>query len=280
MTGMNKTRGKLTLMVIRKGMLSFVVIGIFLIVLRHLFPGKAVSGGAFDAFCPFGALETLCTYITRGQTLITSKLLIFAVLGGVMMVSLVAGRAFCGWLCPLGAVQEWLAHLSRRMGGEKRHIRGKPSKVPFPLRLPRWADRPLRYTKYLGFGLVILASTAAAYPPLQSFSPARAVFNSKLTTGLLWSVLITFIILSLLVKRWWCKYLCPLGATLGILNKISPVRLKADINVCNHCGRCDTECPMGIQDVPGSLNSTECIRCLECLETCARDEALTLWIGK
>ena len=279
MTGAPKTRPRTSLMLIRQGMLWFGVIGTFLIGIRHLLPGEAASGGAFDAFCPFGALETLWAYLTRGETLKTTNLLNFAVFSGVLGVSLVAGRAFCGWMCPVGAVQEWLAGIARRLGGDKSSVRGKRSKSRYPLRLPAWADRPLRYVKYLILGLVLLASAAAIYPPLHGFCPARAVFSFKLSTGLLWSVLVTFILTSLLVERLWCKYLCPLGAALAIFNKISPVRLRADFNACNHCGRCDIDCSMGIQDVPDNLSDTECIRCLECLETCAREDALVIKVG-
>jgi len=113
---------------------------------------------------------------------------------------------------------------------------------------------------------------------LYQFCPVRAVFSFKLTSGLLWSVLAIFIITSLLVERVWCKYLCPLGAALAIFNKLSPVRLRAEVDSCNHCGRCDIECSMGIKDVPDHLNDLECIRCLECLETCTHDEAITLHV--
>jgi polyferredoxin len=279
MNGAQKPKQRSSLMLIRKGMLWIGVIGTFLIGIRHLFPGEAASGGAFDAFCPFGAIETLWAYITRGETLKTTNLLNFAVFSGVLGVSLVAGRAFCGWMCPVGAVQEWLAGLARRLGGEKRHIRGRLFKARVPVQLPASADRPLRYVKYLVLGLILFASAAAIYPPLFPFCPARAVFSFKLTTGLLWSVLITFIAGSLLVERLWCKYLCPLGAALAIFNKLSPVRLRADFKACNHCGRCDIECSMGIKDVPDNLSDSECIRCLECLETCAREEALLIKVG-
>ena len=263
-------------MKIRKGMLWFTVIGTFLIGIRHLLPGEAASGGSFDAFCPFGAIETLWSYVTRGTTLQTTNLLNFTIFSGVLAVSLVAGRAFCGWMCPLGAVQEGLAKLARRLGGEKRHIPGKPSKTRFPTRLPAGADRALRWAKYLLLGLVIFASLSSVYPPLFEFCAARAVFSFKLTSGLLWSVLITFLGTSLLVERVWCKYLCPLGAALAIFNKISPVNIVSDAGRCNHCGRCDVECSMGIKDVPDDLKNAECIRCLECLDTCARDGSLTL----
>ena len=263
----------------RKGMLWFAVIGTFVIGIRHLLPGEAGSGGSFDAFCPFGAIETMWVYLAEGHTLKTTNLLNFAMLSGVLAVSLVTGRAFCGWMCPLGAMQEGLGNLSRRLWGEKHHIRGKQAKVRFPMRLPGWADAPLRYAKYLILALVIISSVTAVYPPLQQFCPARAVFSFKLTSGLMWSVLITFIVTSLLVDRVWCKYLCPLGAMLAIFNKLSPVRLVSDRNHCNNCGRCDIECSMDIQDVPHNLNDAECVRCMECLNTCAREGSLVLQIG-
>jgi len=185
MNGAQKTKQRTSLMLIRKGMLWFGVIGTLLIGIRHLLPGEAASGGAFDAFCPFGAIETFWAYLTRGETLKTTNLLNFAVFSGVLGVSLVAGRAFCGWMCPVGAVQEWLASLARRLGSEKQHVRGKLFKARFPVQLPLWADRPLRYAKYLILGLILLASATAIYPPLFPFCPARAVFSFKLTTGLL-----------------------------------------------------------------------------------------------
>jgi polyferredoxin len=251
------------------------VIGTFVIGLRHIMPGEASRGGSFDAFCPFGGIETLLPYITTGQTLETTSLLNFSILLGVIGVSLVAGRAFCGWMCPLGTIQDFLTVWGRRLTGERKYIRGKASKAFLPLRLPVAADNYLRYAKYLILALIIVASLYAAYPPLHQFCPVRAVFGFKMTP-LLWSVLITFLLTSVFVERAWCKYLCPLGAALAIFNKISPVRIVSDNNHCNNCGRCDIECSMGITDVPAKLNDTECIRCLECLETCTRDGSLEL----
>jgi polyferredoxin len=261
-------------------MLGFTVAGTFLVGLRHILPGEAASGGAFDAFCPFGAIENLSTYLSRGETLLTTSLLNFAMLGGVMAVSLVAGRAFCGWICPLGALQEGLAGLARRLTGERRRPRGKPSQASLPLRVSPGIDRRLRLLKYVVLAAVLLASTFAVYPPLHPLCPARAVFSFKLESALLWSVLLAFVAVSLLVERAWCKYLCPLGAALAIFNKLSPLRLRANFERCTRCGRCEVDCSMAIEALPDNLSHPECIRCMECLETCARTDALTLKLGK
>lgn len=250
------------------------VAGAFLLGLRHVMPGEASRGGSFDSFCPFGGIETLLPYIATGQTLKTTNLLNFSILLGVLGVALVAGRAFCGWMCPLGTIQDFLAAWGRRLSGERRHIRGKASKARLPLRMPATADKYLRYAKYLILALILLASLYTIFPPLHEFCPVRALFSFKMTP-LLWSVLVAFLVTSVFVERAWCKYLCPLGAALALFNKISPVRLVSS-HACNNCGRCNIECSMGIQDVPNNLTDAECIRCLECLDTCARDGALEL----
>jgi polyferredoxin len=249
------------------------VLAAALVGLRHIMPGES-SGGSFDAFCPFGAIETFLPYVLKGYTLKTTNLLNFSILLGVLGVSLVAGRAFCGWMCPLGTLQDFFAAWARRLSGEKRHIRGKKSPAVFPTQLPEKLDRGLRWLKYLILGIILIASLFTGFPPLNAFCPVRAFFSFSLTP-LLGAVLVAFAASSLLVERASCKYFCPLGALLAIFNKISPHRLVAG-GGCNQCGRCDIECSMGIRDVPASLKDSECIRCLECLETCARNESLEL----
>lgn len=255
-----------------------VVIGTLVIGLRHIMPGESSRGGSFDSFCAFGGIETILPYLFTGHTLKSTNLLNFSVLLATLGVALAAGRAFCGWLCPLGAIQDFITAWTRKLFGEKRHIRGKANKTILPLRLPSAVDRPLRYAKYIVLFAILIASLYMAFPPLRDFCPVRAVFGFHMTT-LLWVTLVLFLAGSVLVERFWCRYLCPLGATLAVFNKISPVRLVMDNNHCNNCGRCDIECSMDIADVPHQLDHPECVRCMECLDTCAREGSLTLQIG-
>ena len=192
---------------------------------------------------------------------------------------MIAGRAFCGWMCPIGTLQDILAGWARRLRGEKSRIRGKKSKARFPAQPPPQADRWLRILKYLVLVVILIASTASVYPPLREICPVRSIFSFQLTTPLLASVLLTFVVTSMLVKRFWCKYLCPMGAMLVIFNKISPLRVFIDRDHCTDCSRCEAEWPVDSPRIPENIRSTECIRCLECLETCAVRDAVTLQLG-
>jgi polyferredoxin len=251
------------------------LVGTILIGLRHIMPGESSKGGAFDVFCPFGAIETLFPFLTTGQTLKTTSPLNFAILFGVLGVSLLAGRAFCGWMCPVGTLQDFLANLSNRLSiNKKKQPAGKQISLPYKIS-PR-NDAWLRSLKYLVLVIILLASTFAIYPPLREICPARALLSFQLTTPLLWSVLITFLITSMLNRRFWCKYLCPLGAVLAPFNKIAPLRLVLNQDSCTNCRRCDSACPMDIPDLTNNLRSAECIECLECQETCNEGDALEL----
>ena len=218
-------------------------------------------------------------YVTTGYTLKTTNLLNFSVLLAVVGVSLLTGRAFCGWMCPLGTVQDAFAAGARRISGEKDSPRSKNSTARFPIQMPPKVDKWLRYLKYLVLGGILITSTMMVYPPLRDICPARAIFGFHWNTPLLGVVLVLFVLSSMLVKRFTCKYLCPLGAALVIFNKISPIHIAIDQNNCNNCGHCENVCPVDIPTIPENIRSVECIRCLECLETCPIPDTVDLHLG-
>ena len=277
----NKTSSeeRIKLSSIRRGM-QYVFVGTTtLIGLRHIFPGKAAMGGSFDAFCPFGGVETMWAYLTTGSTLKSTNLLSIALLISVLGLSVLVGRAFCGWVCPIGTVQDILTRWARRLsGGKKTPRRGIRSKARFPVQVPQKIDHWLRYLKYFVLLGIVIASTMTVYPPLFHFCPARALFSFH-PTLLLIGMLVTFVVTSMLVQRFWCKYLCPLGALLAITNKFAPLRIVINKENCTSCHRCEADCPVDIAPIPENMRSLECIQCLECLETCAISDTLDLKVG-
>jgi polyferredoxin len=107
--------------------------------------------------------------------------------------------------------------------------------------------------------------------------------DSKLAaqTGFLFwwkiGVLLAILLLSLLISRPFCRYLCPLGAIYGMFNRIALTHLDYEPDKCVNCGKCETVCPMGI-DPRKQFNSAECIRCGRCARTCPTD-ALNVRFG-
>ncbi|MBU8913392.1 MAG: 4Fe-4S binding protein, partial [Spirochaetales bacterium] len=182
-------------------------------------------------------------------------------------------------VCPLGTLQDWLASLARRLGGEKSRARGKRSKARFPIQVPPRIGKWLRYLKYLVLAAILVTSTMTVYPPLRAICPALAIFSFHWSTLLLGVVLVIFVLSSMFIKRFTCRYLCPLGAALAITNKVSLIRIAIDQNSCTSCGRCDNECPVDIPAIPENTRSAECVRCLECLETCEVSDTIDLKIG-
>jgi len=245
---------------------------------RHLWLGSGPTGApSFDSYCPFGGIVTLWQFITAGVFLRKLNSSNLVVLAATLATAVLMGRAFCGWICPLGSVQEWVARLAQKLtGGRKAGTKGVPW---LPVKLPPLVDRPLRYLKYGVLVWALWNSISAVVPPLEPFCPYKTLFHFELESALSWSVFIVMIAGSLLVERFWCKYLCPLGAVLSIFNKISPLRVHTDQAVCTDCGLCGSTCGMGIEDRPENIRSLECIRCLDCLDTCKRPDAIELKLG-
>jgi polyferredoxin len=219
----------------------------------------------FDATCPFGGVATMWQWIANGVFLRETGPTNLILLGTLLAISLVVGRAFCGWACPLGTVQEWIAWLGTRINGGR----------PLGRRnLPPWLDRPLRLGKYVVLGLIVWASIRAVVPPLIPFCPYRTLFTLNVGALLGWGVLAAFATLSLAVERFWCRYLCPLGAVLVLTNRVSLWRVRIDETTCISCGRCDRACPVDLDVANEVERGAECIRCLSCVRACPKENAL------
>ena len=163
-------------------------------------------------------------------------------------------------------------------------------KIPVPkLKVPKRADKLLRYLKYLVLLVLVIAlptfvhnrfgigepwfckwlcpsGTLIGGLPLLAADEnlrqaAGALFNWKL-----W-VLIAIVLASMFIYRPFCKYLCPLGAFYGLFNKISFSRMNVDKEKCTDCGICEKKCKMNV-DVRRNINSAECIRCGDCRRAC------------
>jgi len=191
-------------------------------------------------------------------------------------ISVVFRKAFCSWLCPVGTLSEGLWLLGRRLF--KKNIR-----------LPRWADIPLRSLKYVLLGLFLYAVLGMPVEGIRAFleSPYGLIVDVKMLnffrflslTGL---VVVGLIVgLSLFVKNFWCRYLCPYGALLGLFSKFSPSRIVRVPDACVDCGKCARACPSLLAvDKLIQITAMECTGCYECVAVCPAEGALNMRFGK
>ena len=181
-------------------------------------------------------------------------------------------KSFCSWLCPVGTLSEYLWRLGRETFKKN-------------WRIPRPVDIGLRGLKYalLGlFGYAILGMSVAA---IRAFleGPYGLIADVKLLNffrylglggAITMAVLVVF---SVFVQNFWCRYLCPYGALLGLFSMGSPLRIRRSASLCIDCGKCARECPSRLPvDQLISIQSAECTGCLECVAVCPVNQALIL----
>ena len=193
-----------------------------------------------------------------------------------VVISFVARKAFCSWLCPIGTLSEWLWEGGREIFGRN-------------VQAPRWLDIPLRSLKYLLLGFFGYAVASMAVPDLHAFitSPYGLVADVKMmnffrrigTTGA--GIIAMLLVGSVFVKNLWCRYLCPYGALVGLVSLFSPARIRREADVCIDCAKCAKACPSLLPvDKVTTVKSAECTGCLECVAVCPAQGALRLSVGR
>jgi polyferredoxin len=225
-----------------------------------------------DAFLPIGGLMAFKYFLLTGiiEPVHPSGFFLFVAILGV---SLVMKKGFCGWICPIGTISQYVW-----MAGEK--IVGKNFKIE------KTTDVILRSLKYLLLSLFILLIGVAMAPNMMllffitdyyKIVDVRMMkFFTEMSTLTLW-VLIALVALSLLTKNFWCRYLCPYGALLGLLSRFSPFKIRRNEEKCIHCHACTRYCPTLIDvEKKGVIKSEECFGCMTCVSRCPAEGALDL----
>jgi len=266
-------------------LVQFGVLGfITFILVQHVVIGEdgLVVTASPEAFCPFGGLETLNKYLTQGGSFVShvhlSNLVIFI---AVMVLAFLFRSAFCGWMCPLGTIQDLVNRFSKYM--QKKIPAFRKAVAALRKRSARLAvlDRYLRYLKYLVLVWAVGGAASFGYMVFRDVDPWSALINIaefSFTPGFV--VLVVLLVASFFVERPWCRYACPLGAVSGLAGKLSPVYLKRNESACTSCGVCSRSCPMGLQvHTAETIKSVDCISCLECVGSCPRNGALEVHVG-
>ena len=225
--------------------------------------------------CPVGAMQAVVGSWNFKLT--------FYVAGFLMFTGALTGRFVCGWLCPFGLIQDLL------------------HKIPFPKKIGIFpGDRLLRKLKYVIFLVFVILMPMFVVDLLGQGAPyfcklicpagtlegglPLVLLNKGMRGAIGWLyawknvLLVVILVLSVIIYRPFCKYICPLGAVYSLFQPISVFRYRVDQELCTHCGACAKACKMQVDPVK-SPNHPECIRCGQCKKVCLTG-ALDYNVGK
>lgn len=227
------------------------------------------------------------------------------VLGTVFLIGAVLGRAFCGWVCPIGFIQDIITTLKGKLDfvSPRTHRAGKKFKY-VALFATFLVSGTLGLALYFGFGSDYKTALGVfASGPFIAISPDGTLFGtvpvllgmarenfasfiaSPPTIQQVWDwltripplpafrviILVGFFAAAWRIPRFWCRYVCPTGALMAIFQKYSWAGIKRDPVKCTKCPHCEVRCPMQINilDLPWEkFNDPECIMCMECVDAC------------
>ncbi|MFC2082444.1 4Fe-4S binding protein [Candidatus Bipolaricaulota bacterium] len=201
--------------------------------------------------CPWAV--TVCP-IGLAQNLIIFGTVPYYFIGMIVAYGLAAGRGFCGWFCPFGTLNDLLSF-------RKVKIRDSVSYSKFVVLagtfLAAWIFADTIFCK-----LCPVASIEASIPYwIMGVANVNGPFLIHM--GTLAATLVGMV----LIARFWCRYLCPMGALLSLFNRVSFLRLKLDKHRCSGCDACSSDCPMGLEPHT-QYDNHNCIKCGRCVDGC------------
>ena len=228
-----------------------------------------------EGFLPISALISLKYWLQTGIVNEVHPSGLF-ILVAIVAVSLLLKKSFCSWLCPVGTLSESLWMLGQKLFGRN-------------LTAPRWLDYPLRSLKYLLLLFFAWSIWNMAIPELKAFiySPYNKMadvkmylFFAEISTTALWTVIV-LMLLSVVIKNFWCRYLCPYGALLGVVSLLSPLKITRNKERCIDCELCTKACPSSIKvHTATRVWSDECMSCLDCVAVCPVKDTLAMQASK
>ncbi len=153
--------------------------------------------------------------------------------------------------------------------------------------MPPRLDKILTYGRYLTLIGIPIATIATARLWFADYDPYRTIFSLgwlfEFDVAQHWpayTIALAVIIGGLLIPRFWCRYLCPQGLLLGLIQRLSPIKIWRNPASCIDCGRCDRVCPSRLPVATSEAVRGDCISCLDCIEVCPKEGTLTVNLGR
>lgn len=195
----------------------------------------------------------------------------------LVVLTLVFGRFFCGWICPMGVLHHAISWVTKRRKTLDRINLNQPR--------PKWQQVKYAVLAVM-VGLAALGSVQVGLlDPIASTWRGLSTVVFPATSNALggtyqgerhfqWGTLIAVVFfgalaLNLIWPRFYCRVLCPLGALLGLMSKFSLFRIQRRTDACTNCKLCTADCA-GAADPMGTTKTAECMLCLNCIESCGQ----------
>ncbi len=297
-------------------MLQWGVLAAIIAVVTGLIPSEEAVDP--EAYCPMGGLQALATYLANNS--LPCSMSSLQVMMGIALAAAVVlfSKLFCGYICPLGTVQDLIGKARKAM-----HVK------ELKIKNGSFADKLLRIVKYALLFWIFYMTVNASELFCKNLDPYYAVatgFKGEITLWMSITTISVLILGSFFVDMFWCRYLCPLGAVsntlkfwlwigvlfgvyyvadvlganipwavllggfcvLGYLLEVLHSRPKYQIlhvvknNVsCNNCGVCVKKCPyhIDIKSCGDKVNHVDCTLCGECVAACSTN-ALNIGVCK
>jgi polyferredoxin len=225
-----------------------------------------------DGFLPISSMMSFYLFISTGkiQSAHPAGMFIFI---AILVMSFVFGKSFCSWLCPVGFISELVGDFGEKIFKRK-------------LKLPHWIDFPLRSLKYILLGFLFYSvfflmdiNSVKAFldSPYNQVADLKMYYFFVDISRFSLIVLGSLFVLSIFIRNFWCRFLCPYGALLGIISFFSPNKIKRNPVSCIDCGLCAKACPSFIKvDKVITVYSDECNSCLSCVDACPVEDTLQM----
>lgn len=221
----------------------------------------------FETFCPFGGMESLWGLAQAGEFSCTLGPLNLSMLIGVLILALVAKKAFCGWACPIG----FLGELAARFTNLFWRRRPQPTQK---------VDGYLKTLRYVVLALALYFTYKSGELILRGYDPFFLLFSGfgHGSLGLVsWIVLGALVVGAFLIPMFFCRYLCPMGATFDPFSRLGLLKVVRDESKCNQCGACQRKCPQNLAPHAAvKFRHRDCTLCLECVDACPVNRTLEL----
>lgn len=218
--------------------------------IREIVDYRIFSIGDMNPYGGWSALKSFFTDLSYRWRGFTRSI---ALTTSIALTAILMGRFFCGYICPIGSLQDFSKYIGKKIGLKEIKLSHKPELF-----------------KYFVLILIMVFSILGLGNIISPLSPWLAYLNIfiglKLQIGTI--VLIIIVLASLFVRRIFCRYFCPLGAFQSLLYAIGPLKINK-VN-CN-CNNCLKDCPVSEEERNGDTVTPECINCLNCIESCFKD---------